>query len=68
MNAQEEKQLEFNQGLKKGMPITLGYVPVAFTLALAVQGVCPPGCHFNIHVEPNIGRSICRSKLNYCSS
>jgi predicted branched-subunit amino acid permease len=43
MDIKEEKKLEFNQGLRKGMPITLGYVPVAFTFGLlAVQGGLPP--------------------------
>lgn len=43
MTNRKDRRLEFNKGFKKGLPIALGYVPVAFTFGLlAVQGGLSP--------------------------
>ena len=43
MTNRKDRRLEFNKGFKKGLPIALGYVPVAFTFGLlAVQGSLSP--------------------------
>ena len=40
---QREASLGFRQGLRKGIPIALGYIPVAFTFGLmaASSGISP---------------------------
>jgi len=43
MDNKTDSRMEFNRGFRKGLPIALGYIPVAFTFGLlAVQGGLSP--------------------------
>jgi len=66
MNKSQTKINDFVYGFKKGTPILLGYIPVAFTfglMAVAADFIVNGSVYFPD--QPYQRRAVCRYKFNY---